>query len=460
MSPQHQPHILIVDDSPTIRSVLSRQLGDINAQVTEAADGHEGFEAAMSGNYDLIITDVDMPRMNGFDLCAHLKKQKSTRSTPVVILSTNDRDEDIERGFEVGASAYVTKAQARDELISRITGVLTRADFLRDRTVLVVDDSSFIRNTVRDGLSQAGLTVRTATDGEHGLRELRAHRPDMILCDLNMPRMDGVSFGMQVLNDPNYADIAFVMMSSASDRPKLRRLVQQGAAGYMLKPFDVEQLLLMAERILSDQFRLILQEKKRVESEHDIILGSISSLVFALEARDRYTKGHSEAVSHLACAMAWHMGVAGEDIDLIETAGKLHDIGKIGIRDDLLLKEGKLTDTEYATFKKHSELGAETLRPIPSLARVVPAVLHHHERMDGTGYPHGLPGREIPLWARMISVADVYHALASNRPYRKALSITQVLSIMDDATGDHLCPECVEAFKLVVQSGEHLQVST
>jgi HD-GYP domain-containing protein (c-di-GMP phosphodiesterase class II) len=150
------------------------------------------------------------------------------------------------------------------------------------------------------------------------------------------------------------------------------------------------------------------------------------------------------------------MGMPAEQVESLEIAARLHDLGKIGIPDSVLLKPGKLTDEEYEIIKTHPTIGADILRPIPSLADLIPAVQSHHERLDGTGYPQGLKGDEIPLFARIIAVGDIYHALTSNRPYRAPMPEDRVLEIINDARGSHLCPECVDVFlQYLEESGQH-----
>ncbi len=448
------PKILVVDDSRTIRNVLTRQLGEINATVALAEDGIEGFASAKAQEFDLIVTDIDMPRMNGFDLCEQLKSCAETRAIPVIILSSNEEEAMIERGFAAGVEAYVVKNNTSKDLIPKIKEVLSRSALLRNRLVLVVDDSSFIRKTVSNGLSNAGFKVLTASNGQEALEILSAHRPDLILSDVNMPVMDGVAFCEAVRARPDLANVPFVVMSTETDRRLMREMILRGASSFMVKPFHVEQLVITAEKLLSDHFQLLIQERKRLDYERNMLLASISSLIQALEARDPYTRGHSESVSRLSRAMAKQIRLPEKDIDTITLAAKLHDIGKIGIPDAVLLKPGKLSSEEYLRIKEHPIKGAEILNPIPSLADLIPAVLQHHEKMDGSGYPLGLEGDSIHLWARIIAVADVYDALISTRPYRAAMPQDRVIKIIEDSRGNHLCPECVAAFLEVMACRE------
>ena len=415
------PRILIVDDSPTIRFGLKRDLAQLGAVVTEASDGHEGLNIVNSEDFDLIITDIEMPRMDGFTFCSKLKSHQTKKSIPVIILSSKEKEEDIELGFKVGASSYIIKSHAKSDLRARVKEILDKNSLLKGRTVLVVDDSPSIRNLIEKALTGAGFNVISAENGQRALELLVKYTPDMILSDLHMPELDGFGLCKTVHADRNLAQIPFIIMSSDGDRATMRRLLQYGASAYLVKPFNIDQLVVTAERFLSDHFSRMLKEKERLQSERQFLIGSITSLVLALEARDRYTRGHSDSVAKILMDIAREMSMDDERIEKLRIAGKLHDLGKIGIRDDILLKPGPLNKEEWEILKMHPRIGAEILAPIASLADILPAIASHHERIDGTGYPEGLKGDRIPMLARMVAVADTYDALTSDRPTGKVL---------------------------------------
>jgi len=258
--------------------------------------------------------------------------------------------------------------------------------------------------------------------------------------------MDGIALCKTIHESTDLAEIPFVTMSTNSDRAIMRRMLEWGASAYLVKPFNLEQLVITIEKLLSDHFLIILKDKQRLEAERKMMLASITSLIAALEARDHYTRGHSESVSLLVSEMGTQMGLASEEIDSLGIGGKLHDIGKIGIPDHILLKPGRLTEPEFAIVREHPLTGAHILGSIPSMQAIIPVIRHHHERFDGRGYPDGLKGKEIPLWARMTAVADAYDALTSDRPYRKGMSQGKALNIIEDVRGTQLCPDCVDVF--------------
>jgi len=440
------PKILVVDDSPMTRTLLAKQLEQLGHRVTQAQDGQEGLEIALSQPFDLIISDVDMPRMDGFGFCKAIKDNPATRGVPVIMLSSLDSDQHIDKGFQSGAAAYISKAEAKQELNSTIERVLEQFKSHRKHLILVIDDSPTIRTLVQKGLEAAGFQASVAKDGKEALAMIEKKRPDLILSDINMPVMDGIELCKTVHANADLAGIPFVTMSANSDRAIMRRMLEWGASSYLVKPFNLEQLIITIEKLLSDHFLILLKDRQRLEAERGMMLASITSLIVALEARDHYTRGHSESVALLVSEMASQMGLEPEEIDSLGIAGRLHDIGKIGVPDNILLKPGRLTEAEFSIVRQHPLTGASILGSIPSIQELIPVIRHHHERFDGKGYPDGLKGDRIPLWARMTAVADTYDALISDRPYRKGMPQGKALSIIEDVRGTQLCPDCVDVF--------------
>lgn len=441
------PRVLVVDDSASARDWLQRELTALGAVVDAATDGEEGLRRALSGDFDLVVTDVMMPRLDGFQLCERLREAPRTASLPVVILSAEEDDASVERGFAAGAAAYLRKGMSGDELRRGLRETLERTRLLSGRSVLVVEDSAAIRTAVADRFRAAGYLVHTANNGREALAGLRqGWQPDVVISDLMMPEMGGLALCEALQADERWRDVPFVAMSVAGDRPTLRDAIQRGAAAYLVKPFNLEQLLVTVERLLTDRARRVLADLERLEAERNLTLASIASLVQALEARDHYTRGHSDSVAAIVLGMAPHLGLPPADMDALALAGRLHDIGKIGTPDAVLLKPGRLDDAEMAIVRRHPETGFEILRPIPSLGRVCEAILAHHERFDGKGYPRGLAGENIPLWGRVIAVADTFDALTSDRPYRRRHSREEALGVIRSVNGTQLCPRCCAAF--------------
>lgn len=446
--------ILIVDDSRMMRSVIKGFLEGLDCDTAEASDGIMGLEMAQKAHFDLIITDVEMPGKNGFELCQDLKKDPATRGIPILIISSFNSENDVHTGFQAGATAYLSKDEVHDQLVPKVEDILSKSFFNVSKRIMVVDDSALIRRLVITELSKEGYQTLTAKNGREALFKLQAQKPDLILSDIDMPEMNGFQFCEAVHADPDLKSIPFIVMSTNSDRGHMQRMLQRGAQAYLVKPFNMDQLIILIDKLLSHQFVMLLKERERLASERQMMLASITSLVNALEARDPYTRGHSTAVARIASGMAELAGATETECQTILIGGQLHDIGKIGIRDDVLLKPERLNHQEYELIKQHPVIGTDILYPIESLRDIIPMVRFHHERMDGKGYPLGLKGSKIPLWARMTSVADTFHALTSNRPYRSGVKHENALQVISEIKGRQLCPECVDLFLEWIQQDD------
>ncbi len=312
--------------------------------------------------------------------------------------------------------------------------------------ILVVDDSVSIRLYLQEELGKEGYQVFIAEDGQNALEIIATTSPDLILSDVFMPKMNGIELCAALRENPLYAGIPFVVMSTEKDAGNMRQMMKYGAAAFIIKPFNIEQLIMTLNNILSYEFTLLLKEKERLSGEQKLFLAGITSLVNALEARDHYTRGHSERVARILAGLVKHAGGSDQDVKRAQIAGRLHDIGKIGIRDNVLLKPGRLSFDEFEHIRQHPLIGASIIETIPSISDIVPVVAFHHERMDGNGYPRGLVGDSIPLWARMTAVADTYDALTSDRPYRQGMSHEKAFDIIEKASGSQLCPDTVRLF--------------
>ncbi len=438
--------ILIVDDSAVFRTSMKKILQSKNDEIVLAEDGQAGLDLALREKFDIVVSDIDMPKINGIDLCRSLKNTAATQGTPVVMVSTFDSDSDVDKGFQAGAAAYLSKYEIQSRLRETVDSVLSKSKFKSNRLVMIVDDSKVVRRIVEKGLAEAGFKVITAENGKKALDLLDDIRPDLILTDIEMPDINGFEFCGAIHTNPELSSVPIVAMSSKTERGFMKRMLQNGASAFLCKPFNIDELVILVEKMLSDQFHMLLMERERLASEQSLMIASITSLVAALEARDNYTKGHSEAVGRIVSGMLGKTGAGQKEIETVTIGGRLHDIGKIGVRDEILLKPGRLTEKEFAHIKKHPVIGANIIKSIPSFSDVIPIVLSHHERIDGKGYPHGLKGDDIHLWARMTAVADTYHSLTSDRPYRKGMAQGKALQIIKDVSGTQLCQHCVDLF--------------
>jgi putative two-component system response regulator len=327
--------------------------------------------------------------------------------------------------------------------------------------ILVVDDEAPVREVTARILHKQGYEVQTAADAGAALELLAGQGFALALVDIRMP---GDS-GLELLDDVqrSFPAVAVVMTTAVSDVHTAVDCLRRGASDYLVKPVATEVLEVMVERALQRrQMRLELEGyrehlEKTVEEQtrrvRHLYLGTIQALALSLEAKDPYTRGHSERVAALARGVARRLGLGEGDLTLVEVAGRLHDIGKIGVEEALLRKPGPLTAEEFEEVKQHTSLGAQILRPIAADSRLSEAVLHHHENWDGTGYPLHLVGDDIPLLARILRVCDLYEALASNRSYRLARTREQVRAVMEEESGRALDPGIAKVFSSLLGDG-------
>ncbi len=331
--------------------------------------------------------------------------------------------------------------------------------------VLVVDDEEPIRNALKKFLTQQQFEVLTAASGDEALQQLRRHRVALILCDIRMPGTSGVDLVPQALEiEP---DLAILMLTAVNDATSAALCMQRGAMDYLTKPIELADLGRAVQRALKRREMLLehkqlnqwLKEevttrtaelqRERMKLER-ISIATLEALVNALEAKDPYMRGHSARVADLAATVAAQVGMSDEHVEHVRVAGRLHDIGKIGTRESVLNKQGALTPEEFEHVKQHVLIGSQILAPLTHLGDVVGGVRSHHERWDGTGYPDGLRGEEIPVAARIIGAAEVYDALCTSRPYQEKMSPQQAVERMADLSGTVLDPKVYEALATVV----------
>jgi putative two-component system response regulator len=278
--------------------------------------------------------------------------------------------------------------------------------------VLVVDDYEANLKGLGQLLQGAQYAVFTATNGRDALDLVKRERPDLVLLDVLMPGLSGVDVCRELKRSAETCLTPVVLISGAQERQTILAGLEAGADDFLIKPIDPEELY---TRVRS------LMRLKRVTDDLESAESLFLTLGRIIEARDPYTEGHCERLAEYATALGQRLELDQADIDALYRGAFLHDIGKIAVPDRVLLKKGKLTKKEYALMKRHPAIGDELCATVRSLERVRPIVRHHHERVDGCGYPDGLGGDDIPLLAQIVSVVDVFDALTTNRPYRPAL---------------------------------------
>ena len=325
------------------------------------------------------------------------------------------------------------------------------------RRILVVDDEEFIRAIVRERLEIAGYSVDEACNGKDALVKLADSPFTVFLTDIRMPEMDGITFLREATKV--YPEIAGIVMSAHAELDTAVSALKIGACDYITKPFNFDVLLITIEnairkkaleRELKDyQENLEIKVKEQTDLINQMYVRSIDALIKALEAKDFYTRGHSQRVTMYSVAIGKAMDIPHERIELLRQAAVLHDLGKIGIREAVLNKPGRLTEDEFKEITLHPEVAVRILEPIPFFQPLLPAILHHHERFDGKGYPSRIAGKDIPLESRIMAIADTFDAMTSTRAYRQALTLEAANTEILRCSGTQFDPDIVPVFMAV-----------
>lgn len=307
--------------------------------------------------------------------------------------------------------------------------------------VLVVDDVPQNRTLLERMLTAEGYSVTAAADGAMALRMVEAESPDLIVSDIDMPNLNGIEFCRRVKENPATRLVPFILITGLADRANRIAGIEAGADDFLGKPFDSQELKARVRSLL----RL-----KRYTDELDSAESVILSLALTVEARDPYTRGHCQRLAAYSLLIGERIGASDEQLSALHRGGYLHDVGKIGVPDAVLFKPSGLTPEEYDVLKRHTVIGDRLCGDLRALSLVRPIVRHHHERLDGSGYPDGLKGDAVPLLAQIISIVDEYDAITTSRPYRAALPPERAFDeLSKDVKKGLLNPDLVDIFQNV-----------
>jgi putative two-component system response regulator len=329
-------------------------------------------------------------------------------------------------------------------------------------TILIVDDNESIRDLLAATLTHAEYQIITAASGEEALALADRYQPDLVLLDVMMPGMDGYEVCRRLRAAERTAEVPILMITALDDRASRMSGIEAGADDFLTKPMDRTELRARVRTITRlDRYRRLHDERSRRElalreAAEQLTYAYDATLegwARALDLRDHETEGHSRRVTELTVRLAERLGIAGEALQQIRRGALLHDIGKIGIPDAILLKPGKLDPGEWEVMKRHPLYGRDLLAPIAFLHSALDIPYCHHERWDGTGYPQGLAGEAIPLAARIFAVVDVWDAITSDRPYHKAAPAEEALHYIRSQAGRHFDPAVVAAFEAMIAEG-------
>jgi len=477
--------VLVVDDDAAVRALLAEILGGAGGYLTEtAADGLEALERVRADRFDIVFTDLAMPRMNGMELLRRIREVD--QRVPVVVITGTQRVEAAVNAMRQGASDFITKPFRVDKILAtaeRILGerrLLGRFGAPGSGDVPLQRLNAELFRRLQEIVTLHSLSTDVDRLGDN--REVFARIAEMgakLLC-VNQVLFGIVSDGVLQVRSAIGVSARRIPLAGtvleAAVRERRHRVAEAGepdpVSGAPLPGQFLAIPLVVSEEVFGvlgmackadgtafseEEVHIAVTFAKKVASRiennalYDVLFSNLAdtlrSLIATVEARDSYTRSHSERVTRYALRMAERMGLPAADMDAIRFGGFLHDIGKIGVRDTVLLKPGRLTEEEFAEIHRHPEIGDAIVRPLRLLAKEREIIRFHHERFDGKGYPDGLRGEEIPVLARILAVADAYDAMTSNRPYRTRRTHAFALEELRRCAGTQFDPQVVSAFE-------------
>ena len=470
--------ILVVDDEESLREICQDVLEDDGYKVVLAEDGQQALARLEDDqNIDLVITDLRMPKMNGLELLRAAKERKL--NVDFIVMTGFSTIETAVQCMQLGAADYLPKPFNIQHLLVKVQKVLKARKEKQERkrlsnVVRMLNLSSALNNQLKlkplieefikhieknfnpSGLvlflkSDMGRLVKTVVKGNtlrkrEDIFSLIQYKSSIALQERQSCFMDKYTFNLSKKGQYDISVMIMPLISQSQDVGVIA-LLRENSCAYTLQ--DMQLLSIFASHAAN-----AFQNAKMYSKLQDLNKDIIRSYARAVEAKDFYTRGHSDRVASYAVHLGIKVELTDDELERLYIGGVLHDIGKIGVPDHILNKPDKLTDDEFDVIKRHPVIGREILNQVYSLKDIIPLVYYHHERLDGTGYPEGLRGEEISPLVRILSVADIFEALTSDRAYRQALPLDKVEKIMFSMAGTHLDSDLVEMwFKLVRKKG-------
>lgn len=464
---------LVIDDNPIARLIMEDELEGAGLSVYLASTSQDGINQAIGKGPDLIVLDPSVSGFDGLRVISELKGSEHTRDIPVVAVMSADSRIPNHTSLKDFALKIFYKPFPNGKLGLFVSNYFSSEAGRKSSRILLVDDSSTIRAVTKYLLENQGHTVVTAEDGVKGWETLQklASDIDMVITDINMPNMDGRQLVGLIREDPQFRLIPVVVSTTISEKESIKLLLNMGADDYIIKPFSSEEFIariqshlrvktLYGELVTANQRlakfseTLELRVVERTDELNQSNLDAIYSLATAAEAKDEITGNHVYRIQRYSEVLALKMGLGDTLSAEIGYSSIMHDVGKISIPDEILKKPGKLTAEEFEIIKGHT-IHAERIlsgKPFYAMARTV--ARSHHEKWDGSGYPDGLRGENIPLPARIVAIADVFDALVTARPYKEAWPISKAIDEIVKCAGRHFDPDIADVWVALYKEGK------
>ena len=420
--------VLVVDDDSESLRLYGDMLRRAGYAAVAASTGWEGIDLAVREQPGLILLDLRLPDITGLTVLETLRTSLSTKNIPIIVVSAISKDDDVMKAMQMGAFDYVVKPIKYDDLVRRVELVFFSREHEGEgeqSPVLVIEDSPVDGSALSEQLTSWGYDVRWVRTGRAGIEEASTGNYDVILLDGLLPDVNGFEVVKEIRAAERLGTTPVIMLTILSGLVDKLKGFESGVDEFLNKPVSWEELRVRMRSLT----RLRGMTKQRFQLSE-----VVSVITNAIELAEATEPRHNQKVASISVILGKRMDIQGHGLWILEMAGSLHDVGKLVIRREVLAKPGKLDPAEWAEMQRHSEFGEKIIKPVHGFAEVAEVVRHHHEKIDGSGYPDSLKGDQVNPFVRIVSVADSFEALTSDRPYRRAFTRDQALAILRKET--------------------------
>ncbi|HOK57064.1 MAG TPA: response regulator [bacterium] len=461
--------ILIIEDNREITELIVNILTLNKFIVDYVFSGNEGIEKTKKENYHLVILDLQLPDIDGFKVLEEIKK--NNENLPVIILTGFGTTENIVKAIKIGADDFIEKPFDINDFIEKVKKYIKLSSLEKELTEFRLIESILQLNRTIISLSDLDTLLNTVIQIIDNL-----FSPDRI--GIYLYNSENKNYVLKKYKFKNLQQKIKIVYKDSEIKELFRE------KGFLIEELrDIHNLKILIKGKEKDIgiFEITFKEDRKVKEEEinffeafsiqigigienalllemlqNSYINAISSLIMSLEAKDKYTKGHSEEVVYYSLLIGKKLGLKDEELEILKNSSYLHDLGKLGIKDDILLKPGKLNKEEFEIIKQHPLITLKILEPLNLRKEEIEACLYHHERIDGSGYPFGLKDEKIPIYAKIIAVADAYSAMTSERPYRNKMSKEEAIEELRRCAGIYFDRDIVELFIEIINQKEEV----
>ncbi len=474
----HAPdaRILVVDDTEVNHTVIQNLLKKTAIRIDTALSGKDALTLAGVNKYDVIFIDHMMPEMDGIETLQHLKEEGRNTDTPAVALTANAVSGARKMFVDAGFTDYVSKP-VDGEKLEKLLYVLLPDDLIEKASpedavsadsveeeisrILVIDDDEAVCTLIKN-IMEPAYEVEECRLGKEAVSKAKKTQPDLIMLDIHLEDSNGFVVMEELKKESMTEDIPVLLLTGDNDSVTEENGFRSGAADYIRKPFVPDVLKQRVKRIVTlHHYQKSIEEEvdRQTRRSRRLSREMMLALSKTVDTKDHYTDGHSRRVAAMSAEIARRLGKSSAEQVMIYEIGLLHDIGKIGVHEDIIHKDSRLTDNEYLAIKEHTLKGYEILKEIEDMPRLREGARSHHEHFDGRGYPDGLKGYDIPETARIVCVADCYDAMTSTRSYSKPREQADVRAEIERCSGTWFDPEVAEVMLSMIDEDKEYRMN-